>query len=138
MATYDLNELQGGLVILCSGRWQWYAIRLYSLPDNEVVLQHLFFAHVERDGGVMRTRVDASLNQLDDDAVIELARHPEERSFKIGPREYVVRPPTNSEHDPMWRVHASQGRPYRTDVATETPLGELTRADLEKIAAAAS
>lgn len=134
MKTYRLDQLEGGIVVLPSGGWRWYVIRLNALPEGTCELQHLIFVSEQEGGGIMRSRVPSDIDSVDDADVEQYARHPEDRMFK-GPRGWITLwPPTVGVHDPMWKVRPEKGIPFRTSFAIEKSLGELTSQDLRQIA----
>jgi hypothetical protein len=130
MATYRLDQLEGGVVRLASGGWRWYVIRLNSLPEQVCHLQQLIFVG-EQDGvGIMRARVPNDINTIDDAAAMKYALHPEDRIFRIDGRSVTVRPPTDRSVGAMWDIWPETGGHFRNDHAIEKPLGELTREDM--------
>jgi hypothetical protein len=134
MTTYNLKQLDGGTVLLPSGRWRWYVIRVNSLPEDVCETQYLFFANETNPGDLMRAAVPPTVQEVSDTEVRELARYPEERSFRDRQGRVQLRPTLDNGREPMWRVRPPTGLAFGTSKHIEKGLGELTPEDLIDIA----
>jgi hypothetical protein len=130
MASYRLDQLEGGVTAIGPSRWRWYVMRLNSLPSGQCELQHLIFVSETDGGGIMRARVPSDVDVVDDRAVLRHAMHPDDRSFRGRRGWLTVYPPNEEDTEPMWRVRPEARRPFRTDIAIEKSLGELSNDDL--------
>ena len=84
----------GRMIRLHSGRWY------VRIEENAEGSEYLYLTHASRPGESMRVRLPFSWRALDDDGIVELARHPEVRIWC-------------DEHDILWRVAAvGPGTPY--------------------------
>ena len=130
MTTYRLDHHERGVISLESGTWRWFVIRLNSLPEVVCESQQLYFANESQPGDVMRARIPCDVNEIDDGAVAEYARNPDEREFRTSAGRFSIRPPSDIGNSRMWNVRPERGRLHRTSFAIDTPLGELTHDEL--------
>jgi hypothetical protein len=134
MTTYRLEQIDGGTITLQSGRWHWFVSRVNSLPEGVCESQQLIFANELELGDIMRTRIPAHIEQLDDREVTNYARNPDEREFRTTSGRIVIGPAEDQGRGRMWPVRPEPGNPYRTTKFVEKPLGELTAEELRDIA----
>jgi hypothetical protein len=134
MATYRLNQFDGGTVDLPSGHWRWFVIRLNSLPEETCEAQQLIFANEDESGDIMRARVPNTINSLDGRAVLEYARNPDDREFRTSSGRVGIGSAVDEGRGRMWPVRPANGHPYRTSKFVEKALGDLTRSELTEIA----
>jgi hypothetical protein len=133
MIDYRLGNHPSGSVTLPSGRWKWFAIRICSLPDNVCHSQNLIFAGEDRTGSVMRTRIPPEVDVANEKEITEYGRMPDEREFQTQRGRYTIYPPRVFDANHMWMVRPESGRTFRTNIASDRQLGELTDEELEFI-----
>lgn len=133
MPEYRLDLGDGGLVSLPSGDWNWFPVRLLSLPGGVCETQFLVLAHAAEAGSVLRVRIPTELCVLDNPSVEAFAKEAEEREILTGRGRFLVRSPSEHDRDDWWKVSPEVGPTFRMDVHRGRVLAELTREEMLEI-----
>lgn len=131
---FDLERGAVGVITTPSGRWAWFPVRIYSMPSRTVSLQRIVFFAADHPRDIMTVALAPDVDDLSEEEVRDLARHPDSREITVGDSTWFVTRPSAQEHWLRVRRSPTSGSPLVVDqVSSSEPLGELSSNTLEDL-----